>query len=121
MLRMNEFAISLNVFEKEQCFVIFFSCYFFFTCTESSYFQEHFTFVTAVSLENLDMSNRKVVIRTYKGSTVAGLARRTSEEGVLISPSTINLESFDIDIKFFKKVYSEISMSKLVREKRFSK
>ena len=79
-------------------------CNFLFTCTESSYFQEHFTFVTAVSLENLDMSNRKVVIRTYKGSTVAGLARRTSKEGVLISPSTINLESFDIDIKFVLRI-----------------
>ena len=112
MLRMNEFAISLNVFEKEQCFVIFFSVTFF-TCTESSYFQEHFTFVTAVSLENLDMSNRKVVIRTYKGSTVAGLARRTSKEGVLISPSTINLESFDIDIKFKKHTILKLASQNL--------
>ena len=101
----NEWVCNITErFRERTMFCNFFFCYFFFTCTESSYFQEHFTFVTAVSLENLDMSNRKVVIRTYKGSTVAGLARRTSKEGVLISPSTINLESFDIDIKFVLRI-----------------
>ena len=96
MLRMNEFAISLNVFEKEQCFVIFFFLLLFF------HLHRVILLSGALHVCNCGFLRksryvRKVVIRTYKGSTVAGLARRTSKEGVLISPSTINLESFDID------------------------